>query len=125
MTQIRKGQIEDFKKLDQEWAWGQAEWQRKAQKDYIKGIEAGTQEFWVIENDKEILGELHLYWNKSSDPDEANGKDRAYLSAMRIHPDYRGKGLGTQLMQAAIDKKLYSFIMAKRNAHNRYITGSS
>lgn len=104
MAEIRLGRIEDFEKLNQNWAWvPDSEWQQKAQKDYIAGIEAGKQEFWVVEDRGEILGELHLYWNQK-DKDEANGKNRAYLSALRIHPDHRNKGLGTQLMQRVLER---------------------
>lgn len=103
--QIRKGKIEDFKKLNQDWAWNpEAQWQMKAQQDYIKGIKAGTQEFWVVEQSEEILGEFHLYWDKAGDPEEADGKKRAYLSAFRIHPDHRGHGLGTKLMERVIER---------------------
>ena len=104
MTEIRLGRIEDFQKLNHDWALSpDSEWQQKAQKDYIKGIEAGTQEFWVIEHGDEILGEFHIYWDQK-DKDEANGKKRAYLSAFRVHPDHRGQGLGTKLMQRVIER---------------------
>ncbi len=104
MTQIRQGRIEDFKKLNHDWAWSpDSEWQQKAQKACIKGIEAGTQEFWVIEDDDEILGEFHIYWDQK-DKDEANGKNRAYLSAFRVHPDHRGQGLGTKLKDRVIER---------------------
>ena len=50
MINIRKGRVEDFQKLNHDWAWSpENEWQQIAQKDYIKGILAGTQEFWLIE----------------------------------------------------------------------------
>jgi GNAT superfamily N-acetyltransferase len=105
MIQIRQGKIADFKKLKQKWAWSpENDWQQVAQKEYIKGIEEGTQEFWVIENGKEILGEFHVFWNKNSDPEQADGKSRAYLSAFRVHPDHRGKGLGTKLMERVIER---------------------
>lgn len=103
MITIRQGHIDDFKQLNQPWAWSQAAWHRQAQEDYIKGIEAGTQEFLVVEYEGVVIGELHIYWDKK-DKEEANGKDRAYLSALRIHPDYRGQGLGTKLMQAALQR---------------------
>lgn len=61
---IRKGQIEDFKKLDHEWAWGNTPSERKAQNDYIEGIKRGTQEFWIVENEDDIIGELHIYWDQ-------------------------------------------------------------
>ncbi|MBI5412102.1 GNAT family N-acetyltransferase [Candidatus Peregrinibacteria bacterium] len=98
---IRKGKIADFKKLNQPWAWGNKEWERKGQIDYIKGIKECKQEFWVVENEKEIIGELHIYWD-NEDKDEANGKDRAYLSALRIHPNYRSQKLGTKLVERAL-----------------------
>jgi GNAT superfamily N-acetyltransferase len=101
---IRKGKIQDFKKLNHEWAWSpNNEWQQIAQKDYANGIQAGTQEFWVIEKGDDILGEFHIYWNMK-DKDKANGVNRAYLSAFRVHPDYRGQGLGTKLMQRVIER---------------------
>lgn len=104
MTQIRQGHIADFSKLNHAWAWSPNNaWQQKAQRDYIVGIEAGTQEFWVVEEGEAILGELHVYWDKE-DKEEANGKTRAYLSALRIHPDHRGKGWGTQLMQRVLER---------------------
>lgn len=104
MAEIRLGKIDDFAKLNHDWAWSpHVEWQQKAQKDYIAGIQSGKQEFWVVEDGGNILGELHVYWDKK-DKEEANGKNRAYLSALRIHPDHRGKGLGTQLMQRVLER---------------------
>lgn len=67
------------------------------QKPYIDGIELRKQEFLVVEEDSKILEELHLYW-KDKDQDQADGKNRAYLSAFRIHPSYRERGLGTKLI---------------------------
>jgi len=101
---IRKGNVQDFKKLNHEWAWSpNKEWQQIVQNDYIKGIQKGSQEFWVIEKGDDIVGEFHIYWDKT-DKDEANGINRAYLSAFRVHPDYRGQGLGTKLMQRVIER---------------------
>ncbi len=101
---IRQGKIEDFEKLNHEWAWNpEKEWQQKAQKDYIKGIQAGRQEFLVIENEDQIIGEFHIYWKKN-DTDEADGKKRAYLSAFRIHPEFRHQGFGKKLMTAVLER---------------------
>lgn len=104
MINIRQGTIEDFKKLDKPWAWGKSKWQREAQKNYIEGITKGTQEFLVVEDGNKILGEIHIFWDKPKDHDEADGKKRAYLCAMRIHPDSRGQGLGTKLMEVALKR---------------------
>lgn len=99
MIKIRKGKISDFPSLNQEWAWSNENWQREAQKKTIRGIQKGDQEFYVVELDNgDLIGELHIYW-KQEDTDEADGKNRAYLSALRIHPEYRGKGLGTKLVK--------------------------
>jgi|CXWL01.1.fsa_nt_gi ribosomal protein S18 acetylase RimI-like enzyme len=100
---IRKGVIKDFEQLNQDWAWDQADWQRESQKTTIQAIHDGKQEFWVIEADDHIIGELHISWEKE-DKDDANGQNRAYLFALRIHPEYRGQGLGTKLMFSVLQR---------------------
>jgi hypothetical protein len=40
-----------------------------------------------------LIGELYIFWDLE-DKDEANGKERAYLSAFRIEEELRGLGLG-------------------------------
>lgn len=98
MTYVRPGKIEDFERLNQDWAWGTDEWQRQAQIDFIQGIKTGDQEFLVAEDAGQLVGELHIFWKKK-DMDEADGKTRAYLSAFRVHPEHRGKGFGRELMR--------------------------
>lgn len=100
---IRMGNIEDFTSLNEDWAWSQADWQREAQKKTIQAIEDGNQEFWVIENNDQIIGEIHICWRKD-DEDAANGHNRAYLFALRLHPDFRGQGLGTKLIQRVLQR---------------------
>ena len=102
MINIRQGKTEDFKLLNQPWAWGEEQWERKAQKATIEGIEKNEQEFLVVEKDNELIGELHIHWIKN-DTDEANGKTRAYLGALRLHPNHRKQGIGTKLMQHALN----------------------
>jgi ribosomal protein S18 acetylase RimI-like enzyme len=100
---IRVGVIDDFKLLNQDWAWSQADWQRDAQIDTIQSINDGKQEFWVIENNEQLIGEVHIAWDQE-DNDQANGVTRAYLFALRIHPDYRGQGLGSKLVARVIER---------------------
>ncbi len=100
---IRIGAIEDFKQLNQEWAWSGEAWQRAAQKKAIQSINKEDQEFWVIETDTEIIGELHIAWSHK-DPDHANMYSRAYLFALRIHPNHRAQGLGTKLMARVLER---------------------
>lgn len=98
---IRQRHLKDFSRLNQDWAWDQADWQRGAQQRAMQAIQEGRQEFWVVESGDELIGELHIAWEKA-DHDEANGKNRAYLFALRIHPDHQRQGLGTQLMERAL-----------------------
>lgn len=117
MTYIRQGQIEDFKKLNQPWAWGDEQWEQEAQKSTIIGIQKGEQEFLVVEKDNELIGELHIHWIKN-DPDEADGKTRAYLGALRLHPNNRRQGLGTKLMKYALNHiKEHGFTQATIGAY--------
>ncbi len=98
MYKIRQGTTADFKKLNQDLAWGNEPWARKGQREYIKGIQAQKQELWVIEKGEELIGEIHIHWNQDNS-EEADGKNRAYLSALRLHPNHRGQGIGTKLIE--------------------------
>jgi ribosomal protein S18 acetylase RimI-like enzyme len=47
-----------------------------------------------------VIGQIFIQWN-SADPRLADGFARGYLYALRVKPEYRGRGLGTRLLQAA------------------------
>ena len=49
-----------------------------------------------------MLGELYAFLNIREDPDFADGTTTAYLCAFRIQREYRGQGLGSKLMEAAL-----------------------
>ncbi|WP_346931155.1 GNAT family N-acetyltransferase [Clostridium sp.] len=72
---------------------------------FIDGIEKGNIEFWTIENeaDNSLIGELYIFWD-SEEKDEANGKDRAYLSAFRVEKDFKGLGYGKKLMKRVLQR---------------------
>lgn len=108
MIKIRKGEIKDLAKLlKKKWAWGGAE---KIQNDYIDEYKNGSREFLVVECGTEIIGELWIFWNDKRDQEHANGKNRAYLSTLRLHPDYRRQGIGTKLINKALKLiKKYDF----------------
>jgi GNAT superfamily N-acetyltransferase len=97
---IRIGSKEELKEL-----WGNSNSSTEAY--FVAGIEEGNIEFWTIENelDNSLIGELYIFWN-SEDKEEANGKDRAYLSAFRIKKEFQGHGLGKQLMLRVISRVL-------------------
>lgn len=101
MIKIRKGQLKDLKELlNKNWAWnGSSEVQNK----YITALKKGDKEFLIVENDGKVIGELWLFWDDEEDQEQANGKNRAYLSTLRIHPDYRRQGIGTKLINEAFE----------------------
>ncbi len=93
---IRRGEIADLEYLD--WAWGQ---NPRVQAEYVAKIERHEQEFWVVIDGARRVGEIHVVW-ADADPDRADGDCRAYLSTYRIHPDYRNRGLGVELINRAV-----------------------
>lgn len=94
---IRTGSLEELKRL----------WKNDTPtKEYfIEGIKKENIEFWTIENetDSSLIGELYIFWD-SEDKDEANGRDRAYLSAFRVEKNFRGLGLGKKLMEKVLQR---------------------
>ena len=58
--------------------------------------------FWAIDRDCELIGELYAFLNIEEDRDFADGRTRAYLCAFRVKKEYRGRGLGSDLMEAAL-----------------------
>lgn len=101
MIQIRKGNTEGLKKLlNKEWAWSGS---NDLQKKYIKAMEEGQREFLAVEDNGRAIGELWIFWNDEEDQEQADGKNRAYLSTLRLHPNYRRQGIGTKLINKAFD----------------------
>jgi ribosomal protein S18 acetylase RimI-like enzyme len=70
---------------------------------FVAGIEEGKIEFWTIENEGSLIGELYIFWS-SVDNDEANGKNRAYLCAFRVQEAYRGRQFGKALMTRVLER---------------------
>lgn len=95
---IRQATSKELKEL-----WGDGNINTKNY--FIEKMNSKEIEFWAVEdeNKKEIVGELYIFWN-SIDKDEANNKDRAYLSAFRIEKEYRGLGLGSKLMNRVLSR---------------------
>lgn len=69
---------------------------------FSDNISLGNTEFWTIDHDDELIGELYVFKNLE-DKDFADGKSRAYLAAFRVREDYRGRGLGSQLMNTVFE----------------------
>ena len=68
---------------------------------FAENIDSGNAVFWTIEEEGELIGELYVFFNLE-DKDFADGKTTAYLCAFRIKKEYRGKGLGSRLMEHAL-----------------------
>jgi ribosomal protein S18 acetylase RimI-like enzyme len=75
---------------------------RRLFRQAFEDMRLGTRFLLVMEHaaSREIVGQIFIQWN-SSDPRFADGRRRGYLYALRIKPDYRGRGLGTRMIQAA------------------------
>jgi len=63
--------------------------------DYAKNEDA---ELWVAEDGGVVIGKLYLF-KELPDNDFANGKNRAYITNFSIHFEYRGRGIGTKMME--------------------------
>lgn len=66
-------------------------------KFFCGNIERGNTEFWVLDYDGELVGELYVFYDLE-DKDFADGKRTAYLCSFRVRRDFRGQGLGTKLI---------------------------
>lgn len=64
---------------------------------FVENIKNKNTEFWTIEEDKRLIGELYLF-KKLKDTDLANGNTIAYLCAFRIIEELQGRGYGTSLI---------------------------
>ena len=64
-------------------------------------IESGTYSIYLLFEDGDLIGELHVTW-RSDDPRIAITGQRAYLSAYRIREDRQGLGYGQALLRGVI-----------------------
>lgn len=69
---------------------------------FVQNIESGNAEFWALEDNGQIIGEIYIFW-RLDDRDFADGKSRAYLCAFRVKKGYRGKGYGTFLIKNILE----------------------
>lgn len=69
--------------------------------DLINDIKNGIRDIYVMHDNEKIIGELTVYYKDKSEL-EVIENTRAYLSAFRILKEYRGKGLGQNLLNFVI-----------------------
>jgi len=64
-----------------------------------EGAIRGDSILWVVDMKKVgLIGQLFVQFQSSRD-ELANGIDRAYIYAFRIHPSFQGRGIGSYLLQ--------------------------
>ena len=68
---------------------------------FYRNIVSGNAIFWTLDRGGELIGELYAFFNIETDRDFADGTTTAYLCAFRVKQEYRGQGLGSQMMKTA------------------------
>ena len=95
---IRKATGEEMLKL---WGYPDEKSASPTARFFYNHITSGNAVFWTLDDDGELVGELYVFRNLE-DKDFADGRDVAYLCAFRVREEYRGRGLGSSLMKAAL-----------------------
>ena len=95
---IRKATAEEMLNL---WGYQDGIPASPTAKFFCRNISSGNAVFWTLDNDGDLIGELYVFLNLD-DKDFADGKTTAYLCAFRVKEGYRGKGLGSRLMNTAL-----------------------
>ena len=96
---IRKASGEEMLKL---WDYPDVNTSSPTARFFYRNIASGNADFWTLEHDGELIGELYAFRNIEEDHDFADGNTVAYLCAFRIRKEYRGQGLGSKLMQTVL-----------------------
>ena len=95
---IRKATGEEMLLL---WGYESIESASYTAKFFYQNISSGNAVFWTLDHDGELIGELYVFLDLD-DNDFADGTSRAYLCAFRVKAEYRGRGLGSSLMERTI-----------------------
>ena len=64
-------------------------------------ISSGNAVFLTADMNGQLIGELYIFFDLD-DRDFADGTNTAYLCAFRVQEEYRGRGIGSRLMDAAL-----------------------
>ena len=97
---IRKATAEEMLKL---WGYENEETASWTAKFFYRSIASGNAVFWTLDHEGILIGELYVFQDLE-DKDFADGENTAYLCAFRVREGYRGQGLGSRLMQAALSE---------------------
>ena len=95
---IRKATGDEMLKL---WGYPDVVSSSPTAKFFWRNIASGNTVFWTLDNDGDLIGELYVFMDLD-DKDFADGKNTAYLCAFRVKEGFRGQGLGSSLINAAL-----------------------
>ena len=98
--EYRKISLEELDKLKNLYAYENFE---EFKKLIINDISNGIKNIFVIEENKNLIGEITVIY-KSDSPNETIKNIRVYLGAFRIHKAYQNKGLGQRLLKYVIEE---------------------
>ena len=96
---IRKASGEEMLNL---WGYEDEEKAPSTARFFYRNIASGNAVFWTVEHEGALIGELYAFLQIEEDKDFADGCAAAYLCAFRVKKEYRGRGLGSRMMEAAL-----------------------
>ena len=109
-VRIRQASAEEMLRL---WGYADPESAPNTAKFFYWNISSGNAVFRAAELDGELIGELYAFLRIETDKDFADGSTTAYLCAFRVRKDFRGRGIGSRMMEAALaDLKARGFTRA-------------
>lgn len=94
---VREATEEDLPAL--EWE-GRYQHFRRLYRHALSEAQRGRRILLVAEADGKIIGQIFIQLS-SGRAELADGRTSGYLYAFRVRPDYRGQGIGTQLLEQA------------------------
>ena len=120
--EYRKISLEELDKLKNLYAYENFE---EFKKLIINDISNGIKNIFVIEENKNLIGEITVTY-KSDSPNETIPNIRVYLSAFRVHNDYQNQGLGQKLLKYVIleleNKGVTEFTVKMQSIYMRNLT---
>lgn len=95
----RKASGEEMLRL---WGYRDGEVPSPTARFFRDNIASGNADFWTMDHNGELIGELYTFRDIPEDRDFADGRTTVYLCAFRIRKDFRGQGLDTRLMETVL-----------------------
>ena len=97
---IRKASAEEMLDL---WGYEDVNQAPPTARFFYRNIATGNAVFWTVEQGGKLIGELYAFLNIEEDKDFADGITTAYLCAFRVKKEFRGRGLGSRMMETALE----------------------